>query len=110
MKIVIAGSRTITDYEIVKKAVEQVIKENDLKITEVFSGTANGVDKLGEKWAEENDISIVRYPAPWDDVKGKPKEEVVIEPLPLSGDIKYWRDEDDIHHVPKRSLAEIILN
>ena len=40
---------------------------------------------------------------------GKPKEIVVIDPLPPSGDIKYWRDSDAVHHVPKRSLDELIL-
>lgn len=41
---------------------------------------------------------------------GKPKEKVVLEPLPLSGDIKYWRDDEGVHHVPKRGLEEVILN
>ncbi len=41
---------------------------------------------------------------------GKPKEKVVIDEMNLSLDVKYWRDENVIHHVPKRSLAEIILN
>lgn len=39
---------------------------------------------------------------------GKPAEQVVIEPLPSNGDFKYWRDEQGVHHVPKRSLEEII--
>ena len=40
---------------------------------------------------------------------GKPKETVVIDPTGPAGDIKYWRDEDGTHHVPKRSLDEIII-
>jgi nitroreductase len=40
---------------------------------------------------------------------GKPKEKIVIEPLGEEGNIEYWRDEYQVHHVPKRSLEELII-
>jgi nitroreductase len=40
---------------------------------------------------------------------GKPKETVQVDPVGPDGDIKYWRDEQAVHHVPKRSLDELII-
>lgn len=41
---------------------------------------------------------------------GKPVETVVVDPLPADGSVKYWRDDQQVHHVPKRSLDDIILS
>ncbi|NLG83342.1 MAG: nitroreductase family protein [Firmicutes bacterium] len=40
---------------------------------------------------------------------GVPAETVVLEEPGPDGDIRYWRDEAGVHHVPKRRLSEIIL-
>lgn len=41
---------------------------------------------------------------------GYPKETVVVEPMKSDGDIKYWRDDDQVHHVPKLGLDDLIIN
>lgn len=65
MRVVIAGSRGIKDYELLEKAVA----ESGFEITTVISGNAYyGVDKLGEHWAEEHNIPVEYYPADWSNI------------------------------------------
>lgn len=40
---------------------------------------------------------------------GYPAEEVLLEKMGQDGDIRYWRDADGVHHVPKRPLSDIVL-
>ena len=61
MKTIVAGSRTITDINLVRAAM----LEAPWEITEVVSGTAKGVDTLGEEVAKEFGLPITRYPAQW---------------------------------------------
>ena len=41
---------------------------------------------------------------------GEPKEEVVLTEVGPDGSIKYWRDDQGVHYVPKRPLEEIIIS
>ncbi len=61
MKVIIAGSRDIKDYQLLKIA----IAKSEFDITEVVSGGAAGVDFLGEQWAKEHGVLLTRFPADW---------------------------------------------
>lgn len=66
MKIIIAGSRDISDYEIVRNAViaSGYWKEFGRNI-EVVCGMARGVDMLGYEFAKKNGLTVHEFPADW---------------------------------------------
>lgn len=69
MKVIVAGNRykdpeqklIFDDYELVLKAINSC----GFFITELVSGTAIGVDQLGEQWATTRSIPVTRMPADW---------------------------------------------
>ena len=61
MKTIIAGSRNFSFYGDLLRAMDCI----DWKPIVVLSGTARGVDRLGERWAKEHNVPIERYPADW---------------------------------------------
>ena len=61
MRVIIAGSRHITDPNVVTLAVEA----SGFRVTSVVSGCAPGVDWLGEQYANGNDLPIDPQPAHW---------------------------------------------
>ncbi len=69
MKLIIAGSRTITNYSIVYDAVISRFYGDsifDHNITEIVSGGANGIDQLGERFAMNEHIPYKVFPAEWE--------------------------------------------
>lgn len=62
LRTIVAGSRTIKDYSLVEKA----ILDSGFKISVVISGKEpNGVDRLGEIWAEKHGVPVESYAADW---------------------------------------------
>lgn len=64
MKVIIAGSRDIEDYDELLNALSGS-EFGIFGISEIVSGTARGADKLGEKCALVNGIPLTRFPADW---------------------------------------------
>ena len=63
MLLVIAGSRSARENHVREAIIRSPWKN---KITKVISGTAVGSDRFAEKYARENDIEVLRFPADWD--------------------------------------------
>ena len=61
MKVIVAGSRSITCAAFVDRAIRQ----SGFVITEVVCGMAAGVDLLGKDWADERHIPVKEMPADW---------------------------------------------
>lgn len=66
IRIVIAGSRTFTDYPLLARKMDAFTRNLDPDEIEVVSGEAKGADQCGERWAIERAIPIKRFPAEWD--------------------------------------------
>lgn len=60
MKVAVIGSRTFNDYQKLKDTLSKI------DISLVVSGGANGADKLGEQYANENNIPTKIFLPDWD--------------------------------------------
>lgn len=61
-RIIVAGGRDFGDYFAVQLALERVAGVGD----EIVSGGAAGADKLGERYASEQDHPLKVFPANWE--------------------------------------------
>lgn len=64
-RIIVAGSRGYNDYKQLESVLQKFINENPNRRFVIISGTANGADKLGERFGTEHGIEVRRFPAEW---------------------------------------------
>ena len=65
MKVIIAGGREFSDYSLLSSVCDHMLQNYAPRDIEIVSGTANGADKLGERYAKENNCKIKQFPADW---------------------------------------------
>lgn len=64
MKVIIAGSRSFSNYKKLKDFCDKILINK--KEVEIVSGTARGTDQLGERYAKEKGYKLTLFPADWD--------------------------------------------
>lgn len=84
MRIIIAGGRDFNDYEMLARECNHIFinlaqegcfpvdVNESRRFIEVISGTAKGTDKLGERFAQDYQLIVKRFPAEWDNLDVQP--------------------------------------
>lgn len=70
MKIVVAGSRTFSDYQLLEETLDDIIKEKHIINPIIISGTCYGADKLGEQYARKRGYQVIQFKPKWE-IHGK---------------------------------------
>ena len=63
-KVIVAGSRTFDDYPLMVRELDRIRLR--LSSMTIVSGTARGADQLGERYAKQTGLEVIRMPADWD--------------------------------------------
>ena len=67
-RVIICGSREFDDYDLLKEKCDFYLsrKINQGSRVIIVSGCARGADQLGERYAQERGLEVLRFPANWD--------------------------------------------
>lgn len=66
-RVIIAGTRSFNDYELLRDSCNNLLSEKQWTHTVVvISGTARGADQMGERYARERGFQLRRFPADWE--------------------------------------------
>jgi len=95
MKLVIAGSRSIRDYNVTRQAIiESGLWAKYGKKIHVISGEAEGPDKHGELFAEKAGLKLTKKPADWGNVKARGAVVRHNSRGPYNALAGHWRNEE----------------
>jgi hypothetical protein len=64
VRVIIAGSRSFQDYELLKSKCDKILQ--NFEEVEIVSGGCRGSDALGERLALESGFGLKLFPADWD--------------------------------------------
>ncbi|MBO7392908.1 MAG: nitroreductase family protein [Abditibacteriota bacterium] len=106
--IIILGDKTISENVVYDHSIASLAIM--LGATELGLGGCiiGAVDREG--LAADMNIDTDRYDILLVCALGKPAEKVMLEEVPEGASIKYYRDANDVHCVPKRTLKEVVID
>jgi nitroreductase len=103
--ILILGDRTITE----NFGVDHGIAAQSIMLGAVEAGFGGCMIQSIKREELKTEIELPdKYEVLLVLALGLPVEKVIIDPI-KDNDVKYWRDDNKYHHVPKRSLKELII-
>jgi len=103
-KVIIAGGRTFADYELLKNKSDFILSKIKDSI-QIVSGTADGADKLGEQYRKERGYSLQEFPAPWNEIEGKPLHQIGIR----KDGKKYWKAAGHFRNAQMAEYADGLI-
>ncbi len=94
-------TRYLKDVGIVAQTM--LLKATEMGLGGCMIGNFNGSEVRSELHLEENLVPLLII------AFGEPDEEIKIVEINEGDSVKYYRDENDVHYVPKRKLKDIII-
>jgi len=65
-RVIVAGGREFNDYAKLCSELDEYLHPFPHEEVTIISGTARGADRLGERYAADRELKLVRMPADWD--------------------------------------------
>lgn len=66
IRCIVAGSRTFDDYKYLSDTLDRYFSKCDYNSIEIITGDAQGADSLGNKYAKDNSLPLIRFTPAWD--------------------------------------------